>query len=154
MTLEWSDIDLINKNVHIRDKPHLIIEGQPHRCKWGSSRVLPLYPELEKLLGALPRDSNFIFPNNKGGMRWFNVNRDFPKSFRGAKIDRMEEITPHSLRHTRISQFLCYEKSNPLEVKEFAGHKNISTTWGYAHLLGGIDGMIHANKSVPNLDDL
>jgi integrase len=117
LTLEWSDIDFENKKVHIRDKPHLVIEGQPHRCKWGSSRVLPLFPELEQLLHGLHQKSNFIFPNYKGGMKWFNINRDFPKSFKGANIDRPEEVTPHTLRHTRISQLLCYEKSNPLEVK-------------------------------------
>ena len=154
LTLEWGDLDLTYKRVHIRDKPHIILDGQPHKCKWGSSRVLPLYPELEKILLSLPQRNNFIFPNPLGNIRWNNVNRDFPLAIQGAKIDRIKEVTPHTLRHTRISQLICYEKRNIKEVQVFAGHRNTTTTFGYLHLLGGTDEMISADSSLPTLGQI
>ena len=154
LTLEWTDLDYANKKIYIRDKPHIILDKQPHHCKWGSSRTLPFYPELEKLFSALPKTSNFIFPNDNNGVRWFNVNRDFLKAIKDANISRVQEVVPHSLRHTRISQLLCYENRNIKEVQQFAGHSNPMTTLGYAHLLGGSDSLIDADKSLPSLDDI
>lgn len=147
-------IDYKYKRVRIKDKPNIIIEGVPHICKWGSSRVLPLYSELEKLFKSLPQNSNFIFPNEDGSMRWNNINRDFPIVISGAKIENIKEITPHVLRHTRISQLVCYEKRHVKEIQVFAGHKNISTTFGYIHLLGGTEDMISADHSLPSLDEI
>jgi integrase len=154
LTLEFSDLDFDNKKIYIRDKPHLLILGEPHNCKWGSSRTLPLYPELEKLFQSLPRTSNFIFPTSDGSLRWNNVSRDFATAISCAKINRVKEITPHSLRHTRISQLICYEKCHIKEVQALAGHSNVATTFGYAHLLGGTDDLIKADSSLPKLDEI
>lgn len=154
LTLEWSDIDFKNKHVRIKDKPHIILDGNPHKCKWGSRRVLPLYPELERLLLSMPQTSNYLFTTNIGTIRWYNINRDFPLAIQGAKIERIKEVTPHTLRNTRISQLICYEKRHIKEVQAFAGHKNVTTTFGYMHLLGGLDDMISADSSLPSLDDI
>ena len=46
------------------------------------------------------------------------------------------EVTPYSLRHTRLCHMLHLEKRDILEVYKFAGHANLYTTekylsWGY-----------------------
>lgn len=48
---------------------------------------------------------------------------DYPSADKiGSKFNWQLQLMQYTLRHTWIFQLLCYEKSNPLEVKEFAGH--------------------------------
>ncbi|MBF0243902.1 MAG: site-specific integrase [Planctomycetes bacterium] len=154
LTLEWTDIDFNRDTVSIKDKPHILVNGEPHHCKWGSSRVLPLFPELKKLLQKLPRTSTFVFPTEDGSMRWHNFNRDFVLAMRGAKIEQINQVTPHTLRHTRISQLISYEKRNIKEVQRFAGHSNLQTTIGYTHLLEPEGSLIDADSTLPSLEQV
>ncbi len=139
-TLEWDDIDLGNRLVHIHNKPHIMVNREPFFCKWGSQRSIPLKLSVIKLLMSLPRTSNWVFPTGNGKMRFNNFNREFDRAKMKAGLSRPQEVTPHSLRHTWISQLLA----NGVDLKSvsaMAGHRNRSTTAGYAHLIGGDEKM-------------
>lgn len=150
VTLEWTDIDFSRGTVRIIDKPHLIVAGEPCKCKWGSSRVLPLRESLAKVFLSMERTSNFIFPTKNGNFRYENFVRDFRRAISLAKVYNLEEITPHYLRHTFISQLLAYGKQDIKTVSYLAGHKNLKTTQGYVHLLGGTQELMDAVQSLPD----
>ena len=154
LTLRWQDIDFEHNQLKIVDKPDVKFGLEPFKCKWGSSRNLPLYPELKKLFLGLEKISQFVFPLKNGGLRYNNFNRSFAKAIDGAKIERLDEVTPHTMRHTRISQLIAYDKRNPKEAQVFAGHKSLSTTIGYTHLLGGMENMMSSDTSLPGLDEI
>ena len=140
VTLEWDDIDFRHKMVHIHNKPHVVVNGEPFYCKWGSERTIPLKLPVIKLLMGLKRRTNWVFPNEIGGLNCHNFNRDFDRAKYKSGIVRPNEISPHTLRHTWISQLLA----NGVDLKSvsmMAGHKNLSTTAGYAHLIGGAEKM-------------
>lgn len=150
VTLEWTDVDFKRDTVQVIDKPHIEIAGEPHRCKWNSSRVLPLRPGLKKIFQEMERTSNFIFPTKHGNFRFQNFARDFRRAISKAKVYKLEEITPHYLRHTFISQLLVYGKQDIKTVSYLAGHKNLKTTQGYSHLLGGKEELMEAVSSIPD----
>jgi len=150
-TLEWTDIDFNRNQMHIQDKLDIIIENiQPHRVKWGSRRVLPLKKNLRDVLYSLPRTSKFVFATSDGTMRFHNLIRDLKYAMRNAKVHKVEEITPHVFRHTWISQMLQYGKVDIKMVSYLAGHRNLTTTQGYAHLLGGAAEQLKAVESLPD----
>ena len=140
LTLEWENIDWKNRMVRLRNKPHLIVNGEPFYCKWGSERSVPLKESVLEQLLTHDRSSRWVFPNRDGEMITNNVNRNFNRARKKSGIERPEEISPHSLRHTWISQLLA----NGVDLKSvsvMAGHKNLATTQLYAHLVGGVEKM-------------
>lgn len=143
LTLEWdTNIDFNRNVVVIKDKPHILVDNEPFRCKWGSQRVVPLVDSVLEQLERLKRTrtTNWVFPNQNGGMLKSNINRAFINARSKSKLERPEEITPHTLRHTWISQLL----SRGVDLKSvsvMAGHRNLTTTEKYAHLLGGVEKM-------------
>ena len=44
------------------------------------------------------------------------------------------ELSPYSLRHTRLSHLLLRDKWEIIRVRDFAGHAHLSTTENYLHL--------------------
>lgn len=150
-TLEWTDIDFNRNQMHIQDKLDITIENiQPHRVKWGSTRVLPLKQSLRDVLHDLPRTSRFVFATPDGTMRFHNLIRDLKYAMRNVKVHKAQEITPHVFRHTWISQMLQYGKVDIKMVSYLAGHRNLTTTQGYTHLLGGAEEQLKAVESLPD----
>ena len=41
--------------------------------------------------------------------------------------------TPHSLRHTSITEGVHVDGANVVDIAKVAGHKNFKTTMGYVH---------------------
>ena len=140
LTLEWKDVKFDQRILTLRNKPHILVDGEPFYCKWGSQRVVPLAEpvllQLKKL--KISASTNWVFPNEEGNMIRNNVNRNFNRARVNAGIERPEEVTPHTLRHTWISQLLS-NGVDLIAVSQLAGHSNLTTTQGYAHLLGGVE---------------
>jgi integrase len=152
LTLEWDENIDFNRNVIIvKDKPHILVENEPFYCKWGSERIVPLADSVLNLLKRLKEQSksNWVFPNKNGDRISNNINRAFNNARKKSGLNRPEEITPHTLRHTWISQLLR-QGVDLKSVSSMAGHKNLTTTQRYAHLLGGVEKMHMDIAKLPN----
>ena len=151
VSLEWSDLDFDSGQIKIRSKPHIIIEGDPVMCKTEESiRAIPMNESLKEVLMSQPRMGSMVFSSENQTIRWNNFNRGFRNAMKGATISRLQELTPHVLRHTFISHLLVYGKQDIFTVSKLAGHSSIKTTQIYLHLLGGDRSKIEAVNSLPN----
>ena len=46
----------------------------------------------------------------------------------------IDHATPHALRHASVTEAVHVgDGSNVVDISEFAGHKGLKTTMGYAH---------------------
>jgi integrase len=152
--LEWDDVDLEGGSVRVRPKPHLKVQGDAILCKSKSNvRAIPISNKLREVLGNLPNRRGFVFPTEDGNHRWNNFYRDFMATLKMVPLNRVEEITPHVMRHTFISHLLVYGKQDLLTVSRLAGHSSIETTQIYLHLIGGDEQKRNAVESLPSYED-
>ncbi len=126
--IQWKDIDLKNKTIHIQ-RSRLKVSGVDTISSTktiNSNRVIPINDDLIELLIKTKKDKDFIFKK---------ADRDI-----GEKLHRVQEkanlprIKFHDLRHTSGTLLLA----NGIDVKtvsEFLGHANISTTSIYVHAI-------------------
>ena len=110
LSLKWEDVNFSAKTIHI------------HGTKTATSdKVIPLFPDCEKLLQSLPKKDKKIFhhyPNR--------VTRDFKKYCPTHKL--------HDLRHTFATR--CLECGiNIKVVQKWLGHSRLDTTASiYTHV--------------------
>lgn len=132
--LTWSDVDLVNKQLHVRRAYTQTGWGAP---KSGRGRTVDLCTEAASLLAAMHRQnpglpSALVLPSPSGQpldekAAWKACARTAAR----AKIGR--RITPHTLRHTFASHHAM--AGTPLPVLQaWMGHASITTTMRYAHL--------------------
>ena len=151
--LEWDDVDLDGMQIRVRPKPHIEINGDPVLCKSKSSvRAISMSSRLRDVLSDLPNKEGFVFPNPDGNHRWNNFYRNFMGILKKAPLNRIEEVTPHVMRHTFISHLLVYGKQDLLTVSRLAGHSSIETTQIYLHLIGGDELRRNAVESLPDYE--
>lgn len=144
--LQWGDISrhmlTVNRSVFLEDCTPTVIE---HRAKTAASlRTIPLMPELEYRLLALPKYGPFVF-STKSGTIWHprNFSRDYARFF--ARLHEAEPsvrcLSPHSCRHTfaTLSLGVC---SDIRVVQMLLGHTDIKTTSRYTH--PDLDAMVQA----------
>ena len=134
--LEWSDIDLVKAQIHIRPK-----DGNPPKTR--KARVVPMHPELKAALvewrkawdvifsGKRPHDWVFVHPRNPR-LRANGFRKTYLRAQRLAGLT--EHMTSHCLRHFFISKAV-ESGVNSLVIARWVGH---STTrmieQVYAHL--------------------
>jgi integrase len=117
--LKWSDVDLENRKLTVRNG------------KNGEQRIIPLNEVAVSALRDAKNKSNgkYIFPGIDGGKR-----KDLKTGFNNAcRRAGIEDFTFHDLRHTFASR-LVRKGVDLLTVKELLGHKSIVMTQRYAHL--------------------
>lgn len=114
--LEWSDIDLLQNTVTIRNK-----EGFTTKSK--KFRVIPLHPTLKALLGRLKRKTGPCFDT-------VNQRRVFGRIVRQAKL---KDVGWHTLRHSFASN-LVINNVDIVTISKLLGHSNIATTQIYLHV--------------------
>jgi integrase len=142
--LQVEDVDFAKGKVHVRRA--LARDGQLGPCKGqsqddynrGVGRVIDLMPAarvaLQDEIGG--RTSGFVFLNRNGNPRNLrDIGRAFDKVVSRAALPVTEngKVTFHSLRHTGISRLANHRKIPLVQVRDFAGHKNLSTTETYVH---------------------
>lgn len=128
--LTWQDVDLTHNIIHIRN---------PKNNQTRQSYLTPILKEV--LIARRPLKENrgdLIFCDSNG-----NRIRQLSKVFgrvvdelglnQGVK-DSQNKIVPHTLRHT-FASWLCLQGEGLLTIKELLGHRDISTTQRYSHLL-------------------
>jgi integrase len=151
VTLEWGNFDFSKRLIRFTDKPHIMIRNEPFTCKWGSQRVMPMKKIIVDYLCDLPRVNNWVFlPKQGRNNLGYYIYKNLKKIVKSTTIERNENIAIHTFRHTWISQMLASGVSLP-EVSSLAGHSNLTTTQGYAHLLGNFSSLETSMNLMPDL---
>jgi integrase/recombinase XerD len=139
--LRWEDLDLERGRI-------VVVSGRGgHRTKGGKGRVVPMTPRLKQAIAAhrlayAGRDyhgerSPWVFHHETdrrkatAGQRVRTFRRGFENAVKRAALPA--ELHVHDLRHIRITSWLA-RGASPVHVKEAAGHSDLRTTMGYAHL--------------------
>lgn len=119
LNLMWSDVDLKNRVITIRNS------------KNNSSRTIPINDVLLKALKSLkPSDNGSPVFTNKNGGHLVDIKHGFAAALKRADI---EDFRFHDLRHTFASQ-LAMANVDIRTVQELMGHKDIRMTMKYSHL--------------------
>ena len=127
--LQWRDINLTNWTVTVQAKDEL--GWQP---KGGELRIIPIPRPCHQMLRerTVKSLSEFVFPNQFGGPRTNNLNRDLRDFLKRTGLHK-KGVGWHTLRHTYASHLAM--KGAPLNsIAELLGHKDPVTTKIYAHL--------------------
>lgn len=135
MALEWSDVDLKNQSITVRQSlssgRHL---GAP---KGGTSRVIPM---TARLAAALRESRHLIGPRvlYRDGRR--NAGKGLSQKTLQTWMEAIQKRAGlkadgrlHILRHTFCSR-LAMRGAPAKAIQELAGHVNLSTTQRYMHL--------------------
>ncbi len=149
-SLTWNDINFNENTIYF--KP----------TKDGNKRHIAMSHLVQEVLKSLPRDNELILSTYKGTQikqmpkRWqkivdklFPENKTTIKRVNGEQelIELSDEeqkilqkqkkkrLTPHSLRHTHASWMAMSGKFNLMEIRDELGHKSITMTERYSHLL-------------------
>jgi integrase len=126
--LKWTDLNFESNTVNIRPE------------KGSNARQLRISNKIIAMLGNRPRKWQFIFRNPKidpeNSMRTFH--KDFIEQRRNIakRLDnpRLLAISFKTFRHWRAST-LYHQTRDLLFVKEQLGHKSLSSTLKYTHLM-------------------
>ena len=129
--LQWEDIDFDRKLINIRRSVRFAgNKGYigPTKSKAGV-RLIPLEPQLEEILTALPHDGKYILGNGEFPITEMTYKRGWERICRTIN---MHGATAHVLRHTYITMAAAHLDIKTLQT--IAGHSDISTTMNrYAH---------------------
>lgn len=124
LSLAWDNVDLENG--------YITLLGTNTKSK--EVQVLPLNNTCASILERANeiRISDFVFPSNTGGFyHSFDTTWQLIKKKAGVKIRF------HDLRHTFASYLASSGKVDIYTLKTLLGHKTISMTQRYAHLIDG-----------------
>lgn len=151
--LSWDDIDLKNNIIHIRHS--LSHNGQTMKweigtTKTGKGRDIPIMPILIDVIkhhkaeqskiklqaGLEYNKNNMVFCNQSGGyVNQASIRLALKNVIKSLGITR--NITPHTLRHTFVSQMISAGINIKL-ISTMVGHANINITLDtYGHLMPG-----------------
>jgi len=113
LKLKWCDLDLDNGFASLYD------------TKNGEDRKIPLTRKCVKILSALIREHEHVFPVSANCLRlaWE----------RAKKKAEIKDLRFHDLRHEAVSQFFEMGLSVP-EVALISGHKDVRQLFRYTHL--------------------
>ena len=139
--LQWSDVNFINKQIHIR---RTFNHGRFFEPKTKASiRKIDISPMLSKELASWKlksggQNDDLVFPSESGTpiCKENMVRRHYSPALKKAEIPR---INFHALRHTYVSLLLAQGESIKY-VQEQAGHSTPTVTMNiYAHLMKGMN---------------
>jgi integrase len=119
LSLRWSDVDLVNATITIRD------------TKNGDTRVVALSPDVMVLLKERRGVSDaLVFPSLSDPTRTVDLNSAWKTALRRAGI---EDFRWHDLRHTAAS-YLAMEGATSAELAGVLGHRTLAMVKRYSHL--------------------
>ena len=133
--LQWGDIDLAGNTISVQRS--LLPDGTPKAPKSDAGvRVVPLFPELRRLLVAWKVKSPFTDPEDyvlctasRGPVQQRNAQRALEKAKEAAGLDALEgRLSWHSLRHSAGSIWLTEYGIPVTTVSAMMGHANPSFT--------------------------
>ncbi|MCX5806968.1 MAG: site-specific integrase [Proteobacteria bacterium] len=128
-SLRWYDIDFKNDLITVRDP------------KNKNRRTAFLTGTIKGMLQSIPEGNpeEYIFKNKRHGGKINEVSNAFSKVVDTIGLnkgieDARQKITFHSLRHTFCS-WLALQGESIMTIRDLAGHKSISMTMRYSHLI-------------------
>lgn len=126
-SLQWTDIDLVWKVIHVRNSDTFITKSR-------KNRIVPMNEQLWQLLALRKERASCELVFHTNGHRWTKdeVSKRFKKYVRQA-LGLTTKLHFHSLRHT-FASWLVQEGVSLYEVQKLLGHSNISVTEIYSHL--------------------
>ena len=130
--LRWSDVDWLNRLVHVR-RSYTRHEIGP--TKSGKVRSVPLVDQAARALDRLSRREHFtdeddlVFVNVVGDVIEESAMRR--RFYRALKRAGLEHLRFHDLRHTFGT--IAVQAFQLTDVKAFMGHADIQTTMVYVH---------------------
>jgi len=122
--VRWDGIQFDSQNIVLREHPDFSL-------KTDEERHIPLQPELADILRPLRRTEGWVIAddairNAPDKLRW----SQFIRFLRRCGLEPAGR-SPHSTRHSWVSMMLA-TGCNLLDVKDWAGHRNLTTTERYA----------------------
>lgn len=124
LNLKWENVDL----------DHQIISVTHTKSK--KLRDVPIHPELEDILRALPRWSEYIFHGPHGER--LNDEGKFRIGFvESRNAAGLNDLTFHALRHNFASE-LAAKGADLRTIQEYLGHSSLMLLQRYAHVSKGI----------------
>lgn len=133
LALQWADVDLAGRKVHIRRSSHRGVIDLP---KSNKTREIPMAPDLVECLKELPRhiSSDLVFHDGDGAaLNLWNLTTVLRQT---AKRAGVRKLRFHDLRHSFASQLVTAGVPLPV-IQAFLGHSSIVMTQRYAHLSPG-----------------
>ena len=142
--LKWSDVDLKNEVIHIRDESFKKVAADKRRhVKNGESRIIPLVKDLLSYLSAVTKKSGYVLRGDRGRQLNYNhildafvkqviepLSSEFtsPKNELGFKDGRF-----HSFRHFFVSE--CFAAGVPeSDIQLWVGHADSKVVALYRHI--------------------
>ena len=114
LSLEWGDVDLKSRTIHLAI------------TKNGDPRTVPLSSKAVEILQAIPRNlDGRVFP-----IPWTALHQAFKKACKRAGI---VDLKFHDLRHTATSR-LAEKLPNVIELSAVTGHKSLAMLKRYYHV--------------------
>lgn len=90
-------------------------------------------PKREKILSKNNTNKNLLFISKNGyKMSLGNINGAFKNIAHRCKLNKSEKMSSHKIRHFFITN-RNYKGDNIVDIADYVGHKNISTTNRYLH---------------------
>jgi integrase len=124
LRLKWTDVDWASGFIHVR------------QSKNGKPRMIPIEPEVAKVLKSMPRVSDFVFVQPNGSPMDPGSFLD-PLKAAAKRAGIEKRIDVHTLRHSYGSNKLRAGWGLK-KVSVLLGHSDIAITAGvYSHLLDG-----------------
>ena len=150
--LSWDDIDFKNNVIHIRHSLKVNKITNKHEIgatKTGKCRDVPLLPKVasaikqhkikqveEKLqIGQSYNSNNMVFCDVVGEyLKLKYMYDELKKTIKRLKVGT--DVTPHTLRHTFVSQMISAGNTSIALISNIVGHTDITTTLKtYSHLM-------------------
>jgi len=150
--LSWNDIDLKNNIIHIRHSLKLNKITNKYEIgptKTGKCRDVPILPKIinaikqhkgkqaeEKLkIGQTYNVNNMVFCDNVGDhLKIKTMSDEMKKTVKLLELN--PDTTPHTLRHTFVSQLISAGNASITLISKIVGHANITVTLNtYSHLM-------------------
>lgn len=134
--LKLEHIDKLRNQIEIKDS-----KGAKDRMIWISQKDIEELDEWINIRAELIEEGKIPQPEDNWVFLTFNgtqvkpsyLRRTVKKYAKEVGIDKWEDISPHTLRHTFATDL--YEKTNNLrKVQKILGHSDISTTQIYTHI--------------------
>ncbi len=127
VTLEWKNVDLIEKKINVVNSDHFVTKSK-------RARVIYLTNSFTEKLKLFSEENNTGFVFKKDNFCKYDrnyVSRKFKRAVQKTNLD--SRVHFHSLRHSAASRFV-QSGIDLYIVKELLGHSTIKLTEQYSHL--------------------
>jgi integrase len=133
--LEFADIDFQHGFLRVQSKPRIGFHVKNYQ-----HRYIPLAPSarqaIQAQLAKKHTASDFVF-HRPDGSPWGDIGDSIEDLVQAAGLQKGEapqRLTPHSFRHT-FASWLAIAGVSLRRIQELLGHKSITTTERYSHLV-------------------